>query len=273
MLAIADAFDSMTTDHVYRRALSHERAMNELFGCAGAQFDPDLVQLFHHYQNSRPSPDKVVRHWLHDLDPSRGNSLWQLNRTISPPVELIPEALFQQKLLDNMHDAVLFVDRNMQIMLWNRGAERLTGIASASVYQRTWVPSMVQMRDENGNSIVDAECPVTYAVQTGVQSLRRLLINGPNSRTVAVDLHAVPVAGQEGTKHGAAVLLHDASPEASLEKRCQSLHERATKDPLTQVANRAEFDRAHEQFVQAHLERKLPCSLLVSTQFVERQAL
>jgi diguanylate cyclase (GGDEF)-like protein len=76
-------------------------------------------------------------------------------------------------------------------------------------------------------------------------------------------LHTMPVAGSDGTVYGAAILLHDASPEASLEQRCQSLHERATKDPLTQVANRAEFDRTHKMFVAAHLERQLPCSLII----------
>ena len=32
---------------------------------------------------------------------------------------------------------------------------------------------------------------------------------------------------------------------------------------MTQVANRAEFDRTHKLFVAAHLERQLPCSLII----------
>ena len=82
--------------------------------------------------------------------------------------------MFQQKLLDNMHDAVVFVDRNCKILLWNRGAERLTGIASAAGFQQAWVPSLVGLHDEHGRPVGDAECPVHYAIQTGVQSLRRL---------------------------------------------------------------------------------------------------
>ena len=46
MLAIVDAFDSMTTDQVYRRAMSVQRAFDELYRCAGTQFDPDLVTVF-----------------------------------------------------------------------------------------------------------------------------------------------------------------------------------------------------------------------------------
>ena len=56
------------------------------------------------------------------------------------------------------------------------------------------------------------------------------------------DLHAIPVVGRDGTTYGATLLLHDASNETSLEQRCLSLHSQATRDPLTQVANRAEFD-------------------------------
>ena len=46
MIAVAEAFDAMTTDRVYRPALSQERAMAELFRCAGSQFDPILVRQF-----------------------------------------------------------------------------------------------------------------------------------------------------------------------------------------------------------------------------------
>ena len=58
-------------------------------------------------------------------------------------------------------------------------------------------------------------------------------------------------------------MFHDASSETSLEQRCQSLHEKATKDPLTQVANRAEFDRVHAMFVAAHQQQQVPCSLMM----------
>lgn len=43
ILAIADAYDAMTSDRPYRKAESHEQAVNELRRCAGTQFDPELV--------------------------------------------------------------------------------------------------------------------------------------------------------------------------------------------------------------------------------------
>ena len=36
----------MTTDHVYRKAMSRERALAEMFEYAGTQFDPELIRDF-----------------------------------------------------------------------------------------------------------------------------------------------------------------------------------------------------------------------------------
>ncbi len=43
ILFVADAYDAMTTDRIYRSKLSHERAISELERCAGTQFDPEVV--------------------------------------------------------------------------------------------------------------------------------------------------------------------------------------------------------------------------------------
>jgi HD-GYP domain-containing protein (c-di-GMP phosphodiesterase class II) len=46
LLAIADAFDAMTSPRPYRHALTHERALLELCSFAGTQFDPAIAELF-----------------------------------------------------------------------------------------------------------------------------------------------------------------------------------------------------------------------------------
>jgi diguanylate cyclase (GGDEF)-like protein len=162
-----------------------------------------------------------------------------------------------------MHDAVIFVDGSLRIVLWNRASERLTGILAPSIEHKIWSPTLVGLRDEQQRLIGDADCPVNQSIKSGVQTLRRLSVAGRNGQRVDVDAHLVPVYGKNGVSHGAALLLHDASSRITLEQRVQSLHEKATRDPLTQVANRAEFDRIHASWVESHLERRLPCSLVI----------
>jgi len=46
LLAVADAFDAMTSSRPYRAAMSTECALEEVSRCAGTQFDPAVAKLF-----------------------------------------------------------------------------------------------------------------------------------------------------------------------------------------------------------------------------------
>lgn len=46
ILSIVDAYDAMTSDRSYRKAMSKEEAIEEINKCAGTQFDPNIVEIF-----------------------------------------------------------------------------------------------------------------------------------------------------------------------------------------------------------------------------------
>jgi len=46
MISIIDAYDAMTSDRPYRKAMHHKDAVEELYRCAGTQFDPELLEVF-----------------------------------------------------------------------------------------------------------------------------------------------------------------------------------------------------------------------------------
>ncbi|MGA2284735.1 MAG: HD domain-containing phosphohydrolase [Dehalococcoidia bacterium] len=48
IFAVADAFDAMTSNRPYRRALSVDKAREEIVGNSGSQFDPRIVEAFLH---------------------------------------------------------------------------------------------------------------------------------------------------------------------------------------------------------------------------------
>ncbi len=54
IVAIVDAYDAMTHDRVYRKALRQEEALAELERHAGSQFDPQLVRVFLEFFRSNP---------------------------------------------------------------------------------------------------------------------------------------------------------------------------------------------------------------------------
>jgi diguanylate cyclase (GGDEF)-like protein len=71
IVAIADAYDAMTHDRPYKRAMSHASAIEELRRHAGTQFDPELVGLFCDlFANIAPTPDPIVLA-MTSMDPDR----------------------------------------------------------------------------------------------------------------------------------------------------------------------------------------------------------
>ena len=47
IFSVADAFDAITSDRVYRKGKPYEAAAKELDDWAGKQFDPKVVEAFH----------------------------------------------------------------------------------------------------------------------------------------------------------------------------------------------------------------------------------
>jgi len=44
IVAVADAYDAMTSDRPYRKAFDKETALSEMKRCAGSQFDTTIVE-------------------------------------------------------------------------------------------------------------------------------------------------------------------------------------------------------------------------------------
>ncbi|MGV3486839.1 MAG: diguanylate cyclase domain-containing protein [Planctomycetaceae bacterium] len=248
MLAIADAFDAMTTDHVYRPAMSREAAIGQLLNGSGTQFDPELT--YDYCQMMQQDPERVHRQvllrWLANPADQVPDSRWSLReQPLSDEVIRVNSTdrwRFHDQLLSNMSDGVIYVDRNEIIQGWNYATEKLTGIAAGAVLMNSWSPSLLGLFNEEGDVLED-DCPVRRALVNSAHVTGRYTIRRNDGSTVPIRLHVAPVTSDQPGLCGVVLIAHDASQQRNLEERVETLHKQATHDPLTQVANRAAFDR------------------------------
>ncbi|RIK75340.1 MAG: hypothetical protein DCC67_15450 [Planctomycetota bacterium] len=271
MIAIVDAFDQLTSGEGFGERRTREQAIRELSHGAGSLYDPILVKQFVELitHDQQMLMRQVAVRWLNDLGKRQREVPWQRDATSADPApaaapQLDLRALFEQQLIDSMHDGVIFVDQHKNIFMWSKGAERLTGVSSSAAMGRQFTPGLLDLCNTAGRRVRDETCPVARALASTAQLRQRLEILGRQGEHVAIDLHAMPVFCRDGNLRGATVLLQDAQPEVSLEEKCEALHAEVTKDPMTKVANRAEFDRMLALFIEAHQQAGLPCSLIMT---------
>lgn len=268
MIAIVDEFDSLTTGDTPETTASREEALALLEEEAGTRFDPILVKQFVELmtQHQEALTSQLAGRWFNDLGKRQSEVPWQKTPALDgmESSDIGGRSLFDQQLIDAMYDGVVFVDARARIFLWSKGSERLTGVSSTAACGRQFTPSLLDMCNTMGRRVRDEACPVLRALTGGTQIRHRLEILGRHGGHVAVDLHVVPVVSSNGRLEGATVLLHDAQPEASLEEKCDALHAEVTKDPMTKVANRAEFDRMQALYIETHDQAGMPCSLIMT---------
>jgi len=60
IIALADAFDAMTTDRPYRQALLPEEAIDEILRFRGTQFSPELADAFAKMVREKPPMDDTI---------------------------------------------------------------------------------------------------------------------------------------------------------------------------------------------------------------------
>lgn len=174
-----------------------------------------------------------------------------------------PATSFYQSLLDNLSHGVVFLDQNCRITSWNLGMEQLTGSGN-SVLGRKFSPSVLQLRDLQGKPIDDQHYPIQHWMQTRTSTCNQYVLTGRSGREIRVEMNLHPVTNPAGEVIGATVIVVDTSAQQELQKQLNELYAIAVLDPLTQVANRAEFERLLDEYVRTHLAIGLKCSIIIA---------
>jgi diguanylate cyclase (GGDEF)-like protein/PAS domain S-box-containing protein len=167
-------------------------------------------------------------------------------------------------VLDHMREGVVGVDTNLKIHTWNQSLQAMTGLNPSAMIGNKISPAVFKLQARTLGEVKQDNCPFLNCLQTGNLIQRTYLIAGRSGREMEVDFNVRPVRDEQGSIVGAMGLLQDNSKQKELQQRLNSLYMKAVLDPLTQVANRAEFDRLLEVYVRTHREAGKKCSVIIA---------
>lgn len=126
-----------------------------------------------------------------------------------------PEDILNAKgveLLDALFDGVYVMDRSRKILLWNSGAERITGYARDHLVGMTCLLGPLHHESEDGCFLCEEEtCPALAAIKTGkpVEAVVYALCADGVKRPM--ETHIQPLIGEQGEIIGAIEIFRDIS--------------------------------------------------------------
>lgn len=243
LLAVADAYDSLATEQVYRAAKSHAEIMQILMLGAGTQFDGNIICSLSRWAEEGRLPIGGK---------SDGNGLLSAQLTDRSFRGDAAEAgafchIFAYlHLLENLYDGFYLVDADRKFVVWNRGVEKLLGHRPQDMLNTTWSNRTLGYCNDKHKKLADKKCPLFQMLPTGKPLTSTLPLLHAKGHLVEVEVQSVPLIDEQGTLRGIAEIFRDVGREGGKSKEYRQLKEAASRDPLTGTANRGELERQLE---------------------------
>lgn len=152
-------------------------------------------------------------------------------------------------VLDSLPVAVCAVNRDGKVILWNEGAERITGFLRQDVLGRMCTDAFLEHADTQNNPLEGTSVPLLETMRDGNCLTVQASLRRKSGQSVGVQLKTVPLRGDHGRLHGAVELFEEIVTRTLAERRHNKLAALGCLDQLTGVLNHS--------MIHAHLQEAL----------------
>jgi len=162
--------------------------------------------------------------------------------------ELGSQELYRM-VLDSLPVAVCAVDRAGKVILWNEGAERVTGYLRQDVLGRMCTEAFLEHADANNNTLEGSAVPLVETMRDGRCLNVRASLRKKSGQSVGIHMRTVPLRGDDGRMQGAAELFEEVITRTPSNRRHNKLTAVGCVDQLTGLLNHS--------MIHAHLQEAL----------------
>jgi PAS domain S-box-containing protein/diguanylate cyclase (GGDEF)-like protein len=166
-------------------------------------------------------------------------------------------------LLESMPNGVYLVDRERRILLWNEGAERISGYLRQEVMGCRCQDDLLVHCDENNAILCGAACPLMETMNDGRPRVADVFLRHKCGQRVPVRVRAVPIREPGGTVIGAAEVFDERVllPETEEHPNSRAVHDSA--DPLTGIPDQESARRHLDGWLLDFADSHIPFALLM----------
>ena len=168
-------------------------------------------------------------------------------------------------VLDSLPAAVCAVDREGKVILWNDGAERVTGYLRQDVLGRLCTEAFLEHADTDNNPLAGNALPLVETMRDGRCLTVQASLRKKSGQSVGVHVRTVPLRGDDGRMHGAAELFEEMIARTPADRRHNKLAMAGCVDQLTGVLNHSMILARLQEALSLHKVYPVPfCALCIS---------
>ena len=167
-----------------------------------------------------------------------------------------------EKILENLHDGLYFVDRDRVITYWNHAAEHISGFTADEIIGSSCADNILTHVDSDGNNLCTGLCPLAASIADGNPREAEIYMHHKNGQRVPVSVRVSTISDKDGNIIGGIELFTDISNQAANELRVKELEKLALLDKLTQLANRNYIERELQSRFEEHKRLNLAFGIL-----------
>lgn len=240
ILAVADAYDSLSSPKAYRRGMTHEEVMKILTEQSGSRYDGNVVRTLDRW--FKADGDSLFSHSdpFQDGTAQTAVSEDQCNEMVV--LTQILHILYQFQLL---YDGYFIIDGNNNYCVWSTGMLGLTEMTHARMMGRNWQPTDVRLSavtQTARNASGPEEEIIVQVLRNGRSQFGSRICHVNETEQLSVDVYTQPIGHTDGKTIGAIQMFRCKGGVRRQTKEYAELKLAATRDALTGVANRGQLE-------------------------------
>ena len=248
VLAVADMYDSLSHDQVYRDHLSYTETINALVE-SDRQLDRNVIA--------------ALRRWLTEggLAALQDNNEAVEAIRASAPIDAatiaqassLCHAFSYLYVLESLYDGYYLVDSDLKLVVCSSGVARMFP-SSPFVPGEVWSRRLIGGVDHVGKNLPESSYPLHKVLESNRPDCSILRIQSEPGERHEFEFHAIPLLDSSQRLHGIAEIIRDLSQSKKNPHLYKELRQAANRDALTGVANRGQLDNViaetHAIYVQ-----------------------
>ncbi len=165
-------------------------------------------------------------------------------------------------VLDQVQDAVVWLDKDRKIVFWNKSAEQISGREASAVLGKSCSEVAPLFADFGGASICQDKCPVAMTLKDGAPRTIDVYLQHKQGFRMPATLRIIPVFKDSGEVIGAVETFFSAAPKVTIPLGLSELEKMGLVETETGIPSKQYLDMTLKTRIEEFQNYGLPFGLI-----------